>query len=282
MNTQYSGGGSKPPVVINNVALRPIELNGERVVTLAMIDKVHGRPDGTARRNFNANKERLVLDKHYARMSADEFRSRFPGQVSGRATEDVTLMTERGYLKLVKSFNDDLAWDVQDMLVDSYFVKANAGIASMSPNPAAIRECRLAHAMNMKLLGMLGIRGNQAVLAASRGTKAMTGIDPLELMGVTYGEAPRNEPLLAPSDVAERVGMKSGQAINKRLIELGLQVLHRDHRDRVYYEPTDEGIIAGAIMVDTGKKHGDGAPVRQLRWSASIIRYLEDANGSHH
>lgn len=31
------------------------------------------------------------------------------------------LITERGYLKLVKTFSDDLAWDVQDQLIDGYF-----------------------------------------------------------------------------------------------------------------------------------------------------------------
>lgn len=34
---------------------------------------------------------------------------------------DVTLITESGYLMLVKSFTDDLAWDVQRQLVNSYF-----------------------------------------------------------------------------------------------------------------------------------------------------------------
>ena len=34
---------------------------------------------------------------------------------------DVTLITESGYLMLVKSFTDDLAWDVQRQLVNTYF-----------------------------------------------------------------------------------------------------------------------------------------------------------------
>lgn len=34
---------------------------------------------------------------------------------------DITLITESGYLMLVKSFTDDLAWDVQRQLVNSYF-----------------------------------------------------------------------------------------------------------------------------------------------------------------
>lgn len=34
---------------------------------------------------------------------------------------DITLITESGYLMLVKSFTDDLAWDVQRQLVNTYF-----------------------------------------------------------------------------------------------------------------------------------------------------------------
>ena len=36
-----------------------------------------------------------------------------------------TLITERGYLKVVKSFNDELSWKVQDALVDAYFAVKN-------------------------------------------------------------------------------------------------------------------------------------------------------------
>lgn len=38
-----------------------------------------------------------------------------------KQSQDVTLITESGYLMLVKSFTDDLAWQVQRQLVNSYF-----------------------------------------------------------------------------------------------------------------------------------------------------------------
>jgi len=41
--------------------------------------------------------------------------------LSPKAHENVILMTQRGYLLLVKSFADELSWQVQDMLVDGYF-----------------------------------------------------------------------------------------------------------------------------------------------------------------
>ncbi|WBM15774.1 ORF6N domain-containing protein [Pseudomonas aeruginosa] len=110
-------------ITINEKQMPIVEYRGQRVVTFAMVDLVHERPDGTARRNFNANRDRFIEGKHLFKICADEFRSRFPGIISDRVTEDVTLLTERGYLLLVKSFTDDLAWTVQDQLVDGYFAK---------------------------------------------------------------------------------------------------------------------------------------------------------------
>ena len=48
----------------------------------------------------------------------DGFRPVGIDTVSPRGT---ALITEQGYLMLVKSFTDDLAWEVQKKLVSSYF-----------------------------------------------------------------------------------------------------------------------------------------------------------------
>lgn len=126
MSEQHSGTTPNlPPVVVNNVALAPLEVAGERVLTLAMVDEVHGRPSGTARRNFNANKERLVEGEDFiVRNSSDS------AALGIRAANGITLLTESGYLMLVKSLTDDLAWQVQKALVKSYFTKP-------APQPAS-------------------------------------------------------------------------------------------------------------------------------------------------
>src|SRR5260363_391907 len=104
-------------ITVHNVALKPVEFKGQRVVTLAMIDRVHQRPEGTARKRFNAHKDRLVQGKHYFVRNPDEARQKL-GVI---APNGLVLLTEAGYLLLVKSSTDDLAWQVQDKLVDSYF-----------------------------------------------------------------------------------------------------------------------------------------------------------------
>lgn len=45
---------------ISNVEIAVKEYRGQRVVTFKDIDAVHGRPEGTASRNFRANRERFI------------------------------------------------------------------------------------------------------------------------------------------------------------------------------------------------------------------------------
>ncbi len=106
---------------IGNSDISIKEYNGQRVVTLKDIDMVHNRPDGTARRNFNTNKKRFVEGEDYFVVGSDEIRTSRLFPISDNDYTDKALITEQGYLMLVKSFTDDLAWEVQRQLVNGYF-----------------------------------------------------------------------------------------------------------------------------------------------------------------
>lgn len=108
-------------IVINKHSLQVKQYNGQNVVTFKEIDLCHERPSGTAGRNFRANKQHFIEGKDYfsVELTTDEIRRQFG--ISKNAGRTVTLITESGYLMLVKSFTDELSWNVQRMLVDSYF-----------------------------------------------------------------------------------------------------------------------------------------------------------------
>lgn len=119
------------------------EWHGKRVVTFKDIDMVHQRPEGTARKRFNDNRKHFVSGLDYFKVKCSEVRPFF-GQTLPNGFNpngDVTLITESGYLMLVKSFTDDLAWKVQRELVDSYFrirkhiepVKQDIQVSAMQP-----------------------------------------------------------------------------------------------------------------------------------------------------
>lgn len=108
-------------ITINGYELPVKDYNEQRVVTFKDIDLVHGRPEGTAKRNFTENKQRFIDGIDYFKVCADEIRTNKICDISNKTHSDIILITESGYLMLVKSFTDDLAWSVQRQLVNSYF-----------------------------------------------------------------------------------------------------------------------------------------------------------------
>ena len=107
-------------ISVGDVTLPIKEYNNSRVVTFKDIDTVHNRPSGTARKRFNDNRSRFIEGIDYYKISPSEFRTAF-GDMDARQQNDVTLVAESGYLMLVKSFTDDLSWQVQRDLVNNYF-----------------------------------------------------------------------------------------------------------------------------------------------------------------
>ena len=109
-------------VKVNETEMQIKEWRGQRVVTFADIDTVHERPKGTAKRNFVANKKHFIQYEDYVvikpcdlkNSQKNEIRTSGINKVNPRGT---TYFTETGYLMLVKSFTDDLSWDVQRTLV---------------------------------------------------------------------------------------------------------------------------------------------------------------------
>lgn len=64
-------------VKVNNQEITVKKHNGQRVITFKDIDLVHERSEGTARRNFNTNKQHLIEGEDYfVRNSYEAKRSR--------------------------------------------------------------------------------------------------------------------------------------------------------------------------------------------------------------
>lgn len=107
-------------IKIGDVGIEVKVFKGKRVVTFKDIDRVHRRSDGTARKRFNDNQERFIAEDDYYFVKPKEV------EMSEIRTSEINnagtyLITESGYLMLVKSFTDDLAWEVQRKLVNFYF-----------------------------------------------------------------------------------------------------------------------------------------------------------------
>lgn len=108
-------------LTVNNTELTIKEWNGERVLTFSDVDKVHGRVTGTAKRNFLKNKKHMVESKDFHKLSMDEIR---PLEKNSKHNfpKGAFVLTKSGYLMIVKSLNDPLAWEIQRQLVNAYFM----------------------------------------------------------------------------------------------------------------------------------------------------------------
>ena len=101
-----------------------LEVTGIRVLTTKQIAEAYGVTKDKIIYNFNYNKDRYILGKHYIEVTGDELRrlkTTCENQMSLKYAKSLYLWTEKGALLHAKSLNTDKAWEVYDYLVDYYF-----------------------------------------------------------------------------------------------------------------------------------------------------------------
>ena len=128
-------------VTINNNKLPVVEYKGEPVVTFKMIDQVHEIPSGSSKRNFTRNKKRFIESRHFYKIGRDEYDTDL-WECFGFSKFAATgiLLTERGYLLISKTLTDDLAWEVQEQLIDGYF---RVKIKKLTPAEQLLKSVQL-------------------------------------------------------------------------------------------------------------------------------------------
>lgn len=131
-------------ITIENTEMQIREYDGQRVVTFKDIDKVHQRPKGTAKRNFTRNKKHFIENEDYFVVTREDVGTNFvPTYGFNEKAPSGILITETGYLMLVKSLRDDLSWDVQRQLVKAYF-KVKQEIPERKTYPLLVEDRWLA------------------------------------------------------------------------------------------------------------------------------------------
>lgn len=118
-----------------------------------------------------------------------------------------------------------------------------------------------------RLAQLYGFEGNQAILSADKAVKTITGFSPLTLMGHTHLVASQQARIYTPTELGKMaIPVLSAQKINKLLEASGLQLSNVKGE----WVPTELAADRYQFL-DTGKKHSDGTPVKQIKWYASIL-----------
>lgn len=136
-------------------------------------------------------------------------------------------------------------------------------------NATGLLEVDKAFRAALRMAKAIGLDANAAIISANQLTRKVTGSGPLELLEVKGIERPVEDHPLTPTDIGKLMGNLSGQAINALLCQANFQ-----NKVGKTYVATEEG-SRYAVLVDTGKLHGDGAPVHQLKWKRQIVDRLK-------
>lgn len=109
--------------------LKIIQHRGIRVLTTQQLADAYETDSQVITNNFNRNKDRYLESKHYI------------------------CLTGKGAFLHAKSLNTDVAWEVYDRLVDSYFNQPKVPVTIMPPTPNPIQELspQLQFLINMEL-----------------------------------------------------------------------------------------------------------------------------------
>lgn len=154
--------------LVSTFASHPLLYKSQPCMTFEMIDAAHERPDGTAKMSFFRNRDKFTEGKHFfevpfAEWSKLESISKIPSSSNDAEQQKGShggyrgsrpLFTERGYLMIVKPFDDDLAWFVQELLVDEYFrLKQEATQSGLVPASQVITTNGIPEQIMRAILG---------------------------------------------------------------------------------------------------------------------------------
>lgn len=98
---------------------------GKRCLTDKVIAEIHNQPVGEIRRRINDNIKRFKKDIDFIDIKANGYEPLgknldFTKQHFNQS-KNIYLLSERGYAKLIKIMDTDLAWGIHDELIDRYF-----------------------------------------------------------------------------------------------------------------------------------------------------------------
>ena len=99
------------------------EYNGTRVLTTQRLAECYGTTTDTITKNFNRNRDKYAEGKHFICLKGEELKEfKANGQIDLLPNVHMLyLWTEKGTFLHAKSLNTDIAWEVYDRLIETYF-----------------------------------------------------------------------------------------------------------------------------------------------------------------
>jgi hypothetical protein len=109
-------------LIINGQKVKIIEWNGQRVITTQEMANHHHIETKRLNEKFRRNRKYFVENKDFYIVSKQKLKDAKCDLDLFTSNEEVYLFTESGYLRFVKTINDDRAWEIYNQLIESYFI----------------------------------------------------------------------------------------------------------------------------------------------------------------
>lgn len=127
-------------LIIDGKPVEIVEYKGVRVITTKVMADHHGLETRVMNQKFRRNKKHFIENADYYIVTKDSVTNCDPENPESQTViqslftqnnmDEVYLFTESGYLRFVKTINDDRAWHIYNQLMDAYFEKKNMLSAS--------------------------------------------------------------------------------------------------------------------------------------------------------
>ena len=198
---------------------------GKRCLTDKTIAEIHSQPVGEIRKSINRNIKRFkehidYLDLQRSDMVTTLLNLGYSKQSITQA-EHIYLLSERGYAKLIKIMDTDLAWEIHDKLIDEYFT-----MRKIINSSEQLKSTLLLEIFNGGQAGVLAskqlveLEKKPLINTIEKQSDAINELKP----HAEYAERVLEDKktLLTPTQIAKDFGM-AGKALNALLHDLGVQ-----------------------------------------------------------
>ena len=171
---------------------------------------------------------------------------------------DVYRLIMRSNLPNAERFQD---WVVEEVL-PSIRKTGSYSMPQIAPGPLADKVIAA-----QVIFRAANLKDNQLTLALDKVYRADTGKSALETAGIQL-KAPVQTNMLTPTEIGAMLAPHmSAKAVNRVLEAQGLQYRLPNGK----WEPTEMADEYGYVLLDTNKRHSDGTPVTQLKWSTKVL-----------
>lgn len=194
--------------------------------------------------------------------------------------QELRVLTESDVMRLIVNSTLPSAepferW-VFDEVLPTIRKTGSYSVPAKQEKPTAIGASREFRAL-YGIARLIGCDKNAAAISANQAVHKLTGQNVLALLGQVHMESERQELFFTPSELGARPGVtgKTGTAAGREF-NLLLQAagLHERIGNVWVPSPAAEGYCR---ILDTGKKHMNGTPVQQIKWSERVLDLFRKA-----